>query len=176
MKGRLRSFVLNIEITVGDITKVNVDAIVNAANTALRGGGGVDGAIHRAAGGQLIYELIERYPDGMHVGDAVVTFGYELPAMYVIHTVGPHYMNVGIDHEALLESCYRRCLEEADKLGLHSIAFPAISTGVYLYPLRDATRVALRTIREFEPESLERAELVFFKSEDAEIARELMNY
>ena len=167
---------MQIEIKVGDITKVNTDAIVNAANTALRGGAGVDGAIHKAAGGQLIYELVERYPDGMQVGDAVVSFGYDLPAMYVIHTVGPHYMTIGIDHEALLESCYRRCLEEAEKLGLQSIAFPAISTGVYLYPLRDATRVALRTIREFEAQSLESVELVFFREEDDVIARELLNY
>ncbi|MFM6962843.1 MAG: macro domain-containing protein [Micrococcales bacterium] len=165
---------MQINVQVGDITKIKTDAIVNAANTALRGGSGVDGAIHKAAGAQLMYELVERYPDGMAVGDAVVTFGYDLPAMYIIHTVGPHYMNVGIDHEALLASCYRRCLEEADRIGLQSIAFPAISTGVYLYPLADATRVALQTIASFEPESLESVSLVFFTEEDAEIARSLV--
>jgi O-acetyl-ADP-ribose deacetylase (regulator of RNase III) len=161
---------MQINVLVDDITKVSVDAIVNAANVGLRGGGGVDGAIHRAAGGGLITELIERYPDGMQVGDAVVTFGHNLPSMYIIHTVGPHYMNVGIDHEALLESCYRRSLEEADRLGLTSIAFPAISTGAYLYPFEDALRVAIRTIREFEPKSLETVHLVFVDDEAAQKA------
>ena len=118
----------------------------------------------------MLQEIVEKYPDGIIVGEAVPTFGHKLKAMYVIHTVGPHYMNVGIDHEALLASCYRRSLEEADRLGLTSIAFPAISTGAYLYPFEDALRVAIRTIREFEPQSLEDVHLVFVDQESADKA------
>jgi O-acetyl-ADP-ribose deacetylase (regulator of RNase III) len=156
--------------TYGNITEFRADAIVNAANSRLRGGGGVDGAIHRAAGPELMVELIDRYPNGMVAGDAVVTFAYNLPAMYVIHTVGPRYFPGSAENETLLESCYLRSLMQAERLGLESIVFPAISTGVYGYPLHDATQVAIKTIESFEPESLRDVTLLFHNSEMLEEA------
>lgn len=152
---------MNISVVIGDITKLRFDAIVNAANASLRGGGGVDGAIHRAAGFELLGELVERYPDGMVVGDAVVTFGYQLPAMFVIHTVGPRYYLSGVDHAAMLASCYRRCLEEAERLGLTSIAFPAISTGAYGYPMNEAAKIAVQTVTSFNAEHIQSVAFVF---------------
>jgi O-acetyl-ADP-ribose deacetylase (regulator of RNase III) len=145
----------------GNITEFPADAIVNAANSRLRGGSGVDGAIHKAAGPSLMAELIERYPDGMTAGDAVVTFAYNLPAMYIIHTVGPRYFPGAAENESILESCYLRSLLQAERLGLESIVFPAISTGVYGYPLYDATQVAMKTIESFEPQSLKEVTLIF---------------
>jgi O-acetyl-ADP-ribose deacetylase len=140
-----------IEVVQGDITRLSVDAIVNAANSTLLGGGGVDGAIHRAAGPQLLAEC--RSLGGCVPGDAKITFGYRLPARHVIHAVGPVW-NGGVAGEAeLLASCYRRSLALADLNAFASIAFPAISTGVYGYPRREAAIVAVSTVREAMRES-----------------------
>lgn len=128
-----------------DITTIDVDAIVNAANNAMRGGGGVDGAIHRAGGPAVLADCIERFPHGLATGDAGWTTAGDLPARWVIHTVGPNYRS-GQRDRGLLTSCYRRCLEVADELGARSVAFPLISAGVYGWPRRDAIAAAIETI------------------------------
>lgn len=133
-----------LEVAEGDITKLNVDAIVNAANTSLLGGGGVDGAIHRAAGPELVAEcrMVGRCP----TGEARITKGYRLPAKYVIHTVGPVWNGGGQGEDSLLESCYRNSLALAREAGVKTIAFPAISTGVYRFPLERAAAIAVATV------------------------------
>ncbi|MBO0854481.1 MAG: O-acetyl-ADP-ribose deacetylase [Nocardia sp.] len=134
-----------ISVVRGDITAQQVDAIVNAANSRMRGGGGVDGAIHRAGGPGVLADCVARFPRGLATGDAGWTTAGDMPARYVIHTVGPNY-RAGQTDRALLESCYRRSLEVADELGVTSVAFPVISAGVYGWPLDDAVATAVHSV------------------------------
>lgn len=153
------------KIEQGDITQYHVDAIANAANTSLLGGGGVDGAIHRAAGPELLEEC--RTLNGCATGRAKITKGYRLPARYVLHTPGPIWRG-GNCHEAeLLASCYENCLKLAEEYGCRTVAFPSISTGVYHFPLKQAAGIAVKTIRDFLARSrtVEEVTMVCFNQE-----------
>jgi O-acetyl-ADP-ribose deacetylase (regulator of RNase III) len=162
-------------VTVGDITRERVDAIVNAANSSLLGGGGVDGAIHAAGGPEILKACQElrraRYPDGLPTGEAAVTTGGRLPARWVIHTVGPVYGSHGGREADLLASCYRNALGQALAHEVRTIAFPAISTGIYGYPKEEAARVASKSIEGVlgADSALNQVRLVFFAAGDAAI-------
>ena len=164
-----------VQIKVGDITKETVDAIVNAANGTLMGGGGVDGAIHRAGGSAILDACREirriQYPDGLPTGEAVITTAGNMPARYVIHTVGPVYGRGGGEKAALLAACYRNSLDLAISNALSTIAFPAISTGIYGYPQDEAADVASRAIEQFltADANLTEVRLIFFDRSDAAV-------
>lgn len=168
-----KTILSKIEIQQGDITRLKVDAIVNAANTRLLGGGGVDGAIHRAAGPQLLAEC--RTLGGCPTGEARITAGYNLPAKHVIHTVGPVYSGRSQDAR-LLAGCYRNSLQLAVDNNVRSIAFPAVSCGVYGYPIEDACKIAITTCAEFlkEHASLDRVVFVLFSDSNRSIYEETL--
>lgn len=149
-----------VTVVLGDITTQQVDAIVNAANNAMRGGGGVDGAIHAAGGPAILEDCIGRFPNGLATGDAGWTTAGDLPARWVIHTVGPNF-TAGQRDRSQLVSCYRRCLEVAHELGARTVAFPLISAGVYGWPLDDAVAVAVETLSVAEP-GVDEARIVAF--------------
>jgi O-acetyl-ADP-ribose deacetylase (regulator of RNase III) len=148
-----------LEVITADITTLSVDAIVNAANTSLLGGGGVDGAIHRAAGPELVAEC--RMLHGCKTGDAKITKGYRLPAKHVIHTVGPVWNGGSHKEDDLLASCYRRSIELCRKHDLASVAFPAISTGIYRFPADRAAGIAVRTVAEALPSAPSLTRVIF---------------
>src|SRR5256714_1155660 len=164
-----------VRVMVGDITKQDVDAIVNAANSSLLGGGGVDGAIHRAGGPEILEECREirrtRFPEGLPTGEAVITTGGKLPALYVIHTVGPIYGEHRGREAELLGNWYHNSLTLAVEKNLSSVAFPAISTGVYGYPQEEAAKVSSKAMENFlaTDRQLKEVRLVFFQARDAEM-------
>jgi O-acetyl-ADP-ribose deacetylase (regulator of RNase III) len=164
-----------VRVVVGDITTQDVEAIVNAANSSLLGGGGVDGAIHRAGGPEILEECRairrRRFPEGLPTGEAVITTGGKLPALYVIHTVGPIFGEDRGKEAELLANCYHNSLTLAVEKNLTSVAFPSISTGVYHYPRHLAAEVSSRTIENFlgTDRQLKEVRLVFFQARDAEI-------
>jgi O-acetyl-ADP-ribose deacetylase (regulator of RNase III) len=163
-----------VVVKIGDITKEQVDAIVNAANGTLMGGGGVDGAIHRAGGPEILQECKKiretKFPEGLPTGQAAITTAGRMPAKHVIHTVGPVYGKGGPEKAEQLRSCYRNSLGLAVEHGLKTIAFPAISTGIYGYPLNEAAAVSSKAIEEFlrGDASLDEVRLVFFSPADLE--------
>ena len=165
-------------VVVGDITRQDVTAIVNAANSTLLGGGGVDGAIHRAGGPEILRECQEIrrtvYPHGLPTGQTVITTGGKLPARYVIHTVGPIYGRDPERESELLAACYQNSLLLARQHAVSSLAFPSISTGAYGYPKPDAAKIASVTIRDFlsADQQIEQVRLVFFQERDARVFRE----
>lgn len=163
-----------IEIIKADITQLHVDAIVNAANNSLTGGGGVDGAIHRAAGKELLEECLGL--KGCATGQSKITKGYNLPAKYIIHTVGPVWNNGTQNENELLSSCYKTSLELAVKSNIKTIAFPSISTGAYRFPFDKATLIAFRTIKNFimETHGIETVYLVCFNDKDLQQMKRIL--
>lgn len=164
-----------IEIVHGDITRLEVDAIVNAANRTLLGGGGVDGAIHRAAGPKLLEEC--KTLGGCAVGEAKITKGYNLPAKYVIHTVGPVWQGGNKGEDNLHANCYKNSLELAVEHKIKTIAFPAISTGLYSFPIERATKIALNTAKDFltKDSKIEKVVFVCFSESDFNIYKNLLS-
>ena len=151
---------MQLTVVQGDITRQQVDAVVNAANRAMRGGGGVDGAIHRAGGPGVLADCVRRFPDGLETGDAGWTTAGEMTARWVIHVVGPNHA-AGERDRSLLTSCYSRALEVADELGASTLAFPLVSAGIYGWPKDDAVAAAVETLRG-TPTRVEEARLVAF--------------
>jgi O-acetyl-ADP-ribose deacetylase len=166
-----------IECAIGDLTLERVDAIVNAANTSLRGGGGVDGAIHRAAGPGLLEECERLYPEGCATGDARITSGHALPAKWVIHAVGPVYHGGRNGEEQMLAAAHLRALELADERGLATLSFPAISCGAYGYPWPEAAEVALSSVASelAERPGLERVRFVLYSPEIHRVFRQALD-
>ena len=154
---------MRITVVQGDITRQQVDAVVNAANRAMRGGGGVDGAIHRAGGPAVLEDCIARFPHGLETGQAGWTAAGNLPARWVIHVVGPNF-TAGERDRSLLTSCYANALRVADELGARTVAFPLVSAGIYGWPLEDAVDAAVETLRE-TPTEVEEARLVAFSDD-----------
>lgn len=172
---------MKISITQSDITSIEVDTIVNAANNTLLGGGGIDGAIHRKAGNELFSECLKiretTHPDGLPTGEAVITKGYNLPSKHIIHVVGPVYGRENGLEAKLLSNCYLNALSLAEKHNLKSLAFPAISTGAFGYPMREATEVVASTLKqvfEFQKESsIESVEFVLRSGESFETYQQI---
>lgn len=164
-----------VKVISGDITKVNVDAIINAANNTLLGGGGVDGAIHRAAGPKLLEEC--RKLNGCETGKAKITKGYKLPAKYVVHTVGPIWRGGDANEDELLASCYRNSLQLAVDNKIKTIAFPSISTGAYRFPVKRAAEIAMLEISKFlkENESIEKVFMVCFNKDTMDAYTEALS-
>jgi O-acetyl-ADP-ribose deacetylase (regulator of RNase III) len=168
---------MNIELIKADITKIKADAIVNAANSSLLGGGGVDGAIHRAGGLQILEECkaIRNRQGKCNTGEAVVTTAGNLPAKYVIHTVGPIWNNEVEKCSKLLANCYRNSLKLAETLGVKTVAFPNISTGVYGFPKKLAAEIAVNEVKNFKSETIEKVLFVCFDDENEEIYKKLLS-
>jgi O-acetyl-ADP-ribose deacetylase len=170
---------MKIELLKGDITEIIADAIVNAANSSLLGGGGVDGAIHRKGGPAILDDCIRirERQGGCRTGEAVYTTAGNLPARYVIHTVGPVWNGGASGEDSLLENCYRNSLRIAEELGLKSIAFPNISTGVYRFPKRQAARIAVKTVGQFLASGtrIEKVIFVCFDEDNYNIYKELLS-
>lgn len=166
---------MNIDALCADITTLDVDAVVNAANSSLLGGGGVDGAIHRAAGPELLHAC--RLLGGCRTGDAKMTAGYRLPARHIIHTVGPVWRGGASGEPELLASCYRTSMTLADGAGLAEMAFPSISTGIYGYPVDLAAAVALQAVRDFAPRTVSLRRVVFccYSQADLSVYRALID-
>lgn len=164
-----------IKLFRGDITKLKVEVIVNAANNTLHGGGGVDGAIHRASGKELLEEC--RLLNGCETGDAKITKAYNLPAKFIIHTVGPVWNGGNFNEAQKLASCYKRSLEIAVKNKINTIAFPNISTGVYGFPKHDAAKIAINEVKAFLKDNVKFKQVIFcvFDNENFEIYRNLLN-
>lgn len=167
---------MKIELLKGDITQINADAVVNAANSSLLGGGGVDGAIHRAGGQKILEECKEiRNRQGKcKTGEAVVTTAGNLPAKYVIHTVGPIWNNNEEECSELLANCYKNSLKLAESLGVKTISFPNISTGVYRFPKELAAKIAVKEVNSFESEIIEKVIFVCFDDENEKIYKKLL--
>jgi len=167
---------VSYKLIQGDITKENVDVIVNAANTALRGGGGVDGAIHRAGGPVILQECINKYPDGCSTGEARITTAGLMNAKWVIHTPGPIYQGGHQDEEVYLEKCYRNSILLADEHAANSISFPSISTGVYRFPIKKASNIAIRTVLDsIQKTMIKEVHFVLFSSSDYQIYEEALS-
>jgi O-acetyl-ADP-ribose deacetylase (regulator of RNase III) len=164
---------MDLIVVQGDITEQDVDVVVNAANTRMRGGGGVDGAIHRAGGPAVLEDCVRRFPDGLATGDAGWTTAGALAARWVVHVVGPNW-NAGERDRDLLTSCYRRALEVADELGARSIAFPLVSAGIYGWPKQDAVDAAVETLRA-SPTEVEEARLVAFDAATRELVAQRLS-
>ena len=171
-ENKQRLDMVEIEVIQGDITKLHVDAIVNAANCSLLGGGGVDGAIHRAAGPDLLKACMPLC--GCETGQAKITPGFRLPAKFVFHTPGPIYQDGFHDEPFLLKSCYVNCLALAEENNCETIAFPAISTGVYGYPWKEATEIAVKTVQDFSGHKVKKVIFCCFSNEMANIYRQVV--
>jgi len=168
---------MEIQLIKGDITKVEIDAIVNAANTSLLGGGGVDGAIHRAGGKSILEECVKirNKQGGCKVGEAVFTTAGELNAKYVIHTVGPRWNNGKSDEQNKLRSCYKNILQIAEELKLKSIAIPNISTGIYRFPKTEAAKIAIETLKDSETSAVQKILFVCFDDENFNIYKTILD-